>query len=81
MEKKKILIIGGGFGGIRAALDLDKKLSKKEARAYIGKVNSLDKAGAYAIQMKPKIVTKIKGSRSNVIGLPEEVVRKILSRK
>ena len=31
MNKKKILIIGGGFGGIRAALDLDKKLSSKEA--------------------------------------------------
>ncbi len=58
-----------------------KKLSKKEARAYIREVNSLDKAGAYAIQMKPKIVTKIEGSRSNVIGLPEEVVRKILGRK
>lgn len=31
MEKKKVLIIGGGFGGIRAALDLNKKLSAKEA--------------------------------------------------
>ena len=30
MEKKKVLIIGGGFGGVRAALDLDKKLSAKE---------------------------------------------------
>ncbi len=27
----RILIIGGGFGGIRAALDLDKKLSEPEA--------------------------------------------------
>lgn len=27
----KILIIGGGFGGIRAALDLDKKISPKDA--------------------------------------------------
>lgn len=32
---KKILIIGGGFGGIRTALDLDKKLSKKEAEVFL----------------------------------------------
>lgn len=35
MEKKKILIIGGGFGGVRAALDLDKKLSVKEAEVTL----------------------------------------------
>lgn len=55
-----------------------KKISEKEAQAYIRKVNSLDKAGAYAIQKKPQIVTKIKGSRSNVVGLPEELVRKLM---
>ena len=55
-----------------------KKLSEKEMRKYIHKINSFDKAGAYAIQMRPKIVTKIKGSYSNVIGLPEEAVRKLL---
>ena len=32
---KKILVIGGGFGGIRAALDLDKKLSAKEAEVTL----------------------------------------------
>ena len=55
-----------------------KTLSEKEIRLYIQKVNSLDKAGAYAIQMKPGIVKKIEGSYSNVVGLPEEVVRKLL---
>ncbi len=55
-----------------------KGLSKKEIKGYIRKVNSLDKAGAYAIQMRPRIVKKIKGSYSNVIGLPEEVVRKMM---
>ena len=55
-----------------------KKLSEEEILAYIPKVNSLDKAGAYAIQMRPKIVTKIQGSYSNVIGLPEEAVRRLL---
>ena len=55
-----------------------KKLSEKEILAYIPKINSLDKAGAYAIQMRPKIVTKIQGSYSNVMGLPEKVVRRLL---
>lgn len=37
---KKILIIGGGFGGIRAALDLDRKLSPKEAMIVVVDRNS-----------------------------------------
>lgn len=57
-----------------------KKLSPKEMVSYIKKVNSYDKAGAYAIQMKPKIVTKIQGSYSNVVGLPEELLKNMLGR-
>ncbi len=56
-----------------------KKLSRAEISKYIPKVNSLDKAGAYAIQMKPSIVKKIEGSYSNVVGLPEKLVRKMIS--
>ena len=38
---KKILIIGGGFGGIRTALDLNKKLSSKDAEiTLVDKNNS-----------------------------------------
>lgn len=55
-----------------------KKLSREEILKYIPKVNSLDKAGAYAIQMKPSIVKKIEGSYSNVVGLPEKLVKKLL---
>ncbi len=58
-----------------------RKLSGEEIRNYICRVNSLDKAGAYAIQLEPKIVTRIQGSYSNVVGLPEEAVRKILRQK
>ncbi len=55
-----------------------RKLTRAEMLVYIQKVNSLDKAGAYAIQMKPRIVTKIKGSRTNVVGLPQELVKKMV---
>ena len=48
-------------------------LSDSAIRAYIGKVNPFDKAGAYAAQGHgPEIIQKIEGSYSNVVGLPME---------
>ena len=42
-------------------------------RRYLTQVNPLDKAGAYAIQEQGgQIVQEIKGSYSNVVGLPTE---------
>lgn len=39
----------------------------------------LDKAGSYAVQeKKDTVIAKIKGSYSNVVGLPMEVVKKLL---
>lgn len=47
---------------------------------YIGKVNVLDKAGAYAMQEHGSdLIERIEGSKTNVIGLPMEIVRKWLS--
>lgn len=46
--------------------------------AYIEKIHTLDKAGAYAIQEQPKIVRKITGSYSNVVGLPMEALAALL---
>lgn len=41
-----------------------------------------DKAGAYAVQEKrDPVVLKIRGSYTNVVGLPMELVRKLLGRK
>ncbi len=57
-----------------------RKLSAGEIRGYCQKVPPLDKAGAYAIQMKPKIVSKIQGSYSNVVGLPKELVRELIKK-
>ncbi|MFL6464241.1 MAG: Maf family protein [Bryobacteraceae bacterium] len=50
-----------------------KKLGDRQIRQYLAKVNPLDKAGAYAAQGHgAEIIAEIKGSYSNVIGLPME---------
>ncbi len=55
-----------------------KKLTAEEIRKYFLKVNPLDKAGAYAIQEGPKIVERIWGSYTNVVGLPIERLKREL---
>ncbi|MDD5226610.1 MAG: Maf family protein [Candidatus Omnitrophica bacterium] len=46
---------------------------------YVDTIHPFDKAGAYAIQARLKIVRKIRGSYSNVVGLPKELLRKMLN--
>ncbi len=46
---------------------------------YVDTIHPFDKAGAYAIQVQLKIVRKIQGSYSNVVGLPKELLRKMLN--
>jgi septum formation protein len=51
-------------------------LDARQIRAYLARVNPLDKAGAYAIQEHGDlIVAEISGSYSNVVGLPVERLR------
>lgn len=51
-------------------------LSRGEIEKYLGRINPLDKAGAYAIQESGElIVERIEGSYSNVVGFPMERVR------
>lgn len=57
-----------------------KRLSVKQIKEYHEEVNPLDKAGSYAIQTGPKIVAKIQGSYSNVVGLPMELVKRMLKK-
>jgi septum formation protein len=55
-------------------------LDEMEIRDYLSKINSLDKAGAYAIQEHGELlVEKISGSYTNVVGLPLEKLRAELS--
>ena len=57
-----------------------KPLRANEIAAYLSLINPLDKAGAYAIQEHgDKIVAKIEGLFSNVVGLPVERLRKGLA--
>lgn len=48
-------------------------LDRKQIRYYLKAIHPLDKAGAYAIQVKGDlIVESLAGSFSNVVGLPVE---------
>ena len=52
-----------------------KQLTDPVIDQYFSEVNPLDKAGAYAIQTRPDlIIQKFEGSRTNVIGLPVELL-------
>ena len=56
-------------------------LASPQIADYFGKVNPLDKAGAYAIQEHGEgIVERIDGSRNNVVGLPTERLQATLER-
>lgn len=60
---------------------LFKKWGRDQIEDYLGQINPLDKAGAYAAQGRGgAIVRQIIGSRSNVIGLPLEEVGPALAR-
>jgi septum formation protein len=49
--------------------------------AYLAEVHTLDKAGGYAIQERPDlIVAGYTGSLSNIIGLPLDTTKQILTR-
>ena len=57
-----------------------KPLSAQDIARYHSLVNPLDKAGAYAIQEHGEfIVDHISGSRTNVIGLPIELLCEMLA--
>lgn len=54
-------------------------LEESDISAYLERVQVLDKAGAYALQEEGhRIVESVEGSRSNVIGLPVEALRREL---
>ena len=54
-------------------------ISPEEMEAYIRSGEPFDKAGAYAIQGRAgMLIDRIEGSFSNVIGLPQALVRDLL---
>jgi len=57
-----------------------RELTPGQIEDYLARVPVLDKAGAYAIQEEgERIVAGFRGSRSNIIGLPLETVKQILT--
>ncbi len=56
-------------------------LGEKQIRAYMARINPLDKAGAYAAQGDgSEIIRGIRGSFTNVVGLPMEETLDVLER-
>lgn len=68
------------YSGVAITKVYFKKLTQNDIKKYTSKVCPFDKAGAYAIQEGPKVVKKIQGSYTNVMGLPAELVKKLLKR-
>lgn len=55
------------------------QLSDAEIETYVATGETMDKAGAYAIQGgAARFVTRVEGSYSNVVGLPVELVKEML---
>jgi len=58
-----------------------KSLDEATITAYLARVHTLDKAGGYAIQEGAElIIAGYQGSLSNIIGLPLETTKQILTR-
>ena len=56
-----------------------KEINDSTIEEYFNEVNPLDKAGGYAIQTRSELIVKtLKGSHSNVIGLPVQMLKEWL---
>ncbi len=57
-----------------------KNIDEATIEAYLAKVHTLDKAGGYAIQEQPELIIASRtGSLTNIVGLPVETVKQILT--
>lgn len=58
-----------------------KTLDEGDIEAYLARVHTLDKAGGYAIQEHSELIIEgYTGSLSNIVGLPLETTKQILTR-
>jgi septum formation protein len=59
-----------------------RKLSEEEIRSYVSRVNPMDRAGAYDIDEQGEtLMNGYTGSRTNIMGLPGEVVAEWLRKE
>ncbi|HKW19541.1 MAG TPA: Maf family protein [Terriglobales bacterium] len=76
-----VCLIGPSFEDVRCEITgvHFRDIREDEIRGYIASGEPMDKAGAYAIQgQASRWVLKIEGDYSNVVGLPVELVLRIL---
>ncbi|MBI4178177.1 septum formation protein Maf [bacterium] len=57
-----------------------KRLDTGAIRRYLARIHPLDKAAAYAIQDGKDVIKSIRGSFTNVMGLPAELLKKLLQK-
>lgn len=56
-----------------------RRLTDAQLRAYLARIDPLDKAGAYAAQDdRGELIERVEGSFTNVVGLPMETLAKAL---
>ncbi|PIE03547.1 MAG: septum formation protein Maf [Acidobacteria bacterium] len=67
------------FEGLEETEVVLKKMNDTELEKLFAKSDPLDKAGGYGFQDAPEIVKYVKGSHTNVYGLPMELLTNILS--
>lgn len=66
-----------GLGQTRVAF---RELSAREIEDYVATGEPMDKAGAYALQGgAARFVADVRGPKDNVVGLPMDVVRRLLA--
>jgi septum formation protein len=68
------------LGGLEVTDLRMRELSGDELEAYLASDRWVGKAGAYAIQDPDPYVTIIRGSHSNVVGLPMALVERLIAR-
>lgn len=76
-----VCLLGDGFEDVRSETTAVRflPLSEEEIHEYIESGEPMDKAGAYAIQgTASRWVQGIEGDYTNVVGLPVELVRRML---
>ena len=66
------------LGGVDETVLQMRQLTAAELEGYLDTDRWVEKAGAYAIQDADPYVTVIRGSHSNVVGLPLELVARML---
>jgi septum formation protein len=79
-----VCVVAGGGARVELAsattLVTMRTWSESEIEDYVASGECFDKAGAYAIQeTADRFVVRLEGSRSNVVGLPLEVVAPMLA--